>query len=177
MAASAALPSPALAQACEGSAKSKAGEVYVTAEAGGETATWIVERTEDVGVETANFSRPSLMLDFVFARGELTGPEATVVSISRISSEAAGNAPNLGAVWVEAEMDGRVIGWRASDSSKGHRALAEALRKQWPAKLVVTLQAQRQGGEALASAEFLLSRRADAQALAREALAGRECAG
>jgi hypothetical protein len=173
----AALPVSANAQTCEGSAIGKAGEVFVTAAPGGETATWIVERAEGEGIETANFSRPSLMLDFSFAGGELKGPEATVVSISRISSGAAGRAPDLSTVWVEARMDQGVIDWRASESGKGERALADALSRQWPEELIVTLQAGRHGGAELASAKFPLSRRPEAQQLAREALAGRKCPG
>jgi hypothetical protein len=165
------------AQTCEGSAIGKAGEVFVTATARGETATWIVERIEGEGIETANFSRPSLMLDFIFAGGDLKGPEATVVSISRISSGAAGRAPDLGTVWVEARMDQRVIDWRASESGKGERALADALSRQWPGELVITLQADRHGGAELASAKFPLARLPDAQQLAREALAARKCPG
>lgn len=173
----AALAAPVHAQTCEGSAIGKAGEVFVTANPRGETATWIVERTEGEGMETANFSRPSLMLDFTFADGKLDGPTATVVSISRISSDAAGRAPELDTVWVEARMDQRVINWRATDGGKGERALADALSRQWPSTLVVTLQAGRQGGTELASAEFPLSRRPDAEMLARKALAARTCPG
>lgn len=165
------------AQTCEGSAIGKVGEVFVTAAPGGETATWIVERVEGEGIETANFSRPSLMIDFTFAEGELQAPEATVVSISRISSGAAGRAPDLSTVWVEARMDQRVIEWRASESGKGERALADALAKQWPGELVITLQAGRHGGAELASAKFPLARLPDAQLLAREALATRKCPG
>lgn len=168
---------PAQAQTCEGSAIGKAGEVFVTASPRSETATWIVERIEGEGMETANFSRPSLMLDFAFGDGKFDGPTATVVSISRISSPAAGSAPDLGTVWVEARVGERVVNWRASESGKGERALAEALRNQWPDSLTVTLQAGRQGGAELASAVFPLSKRPDAQALAREALASRKCAG
>jgi hypothetical protein len=168
---------PAHAQTCEGSAIGKAGEVFVTANPRGETATWIVERVEGEGIETANFSRPALMLDFAFAGGEFDGPTATVVSISRISSQAAGSAPDLGTVWVEARLGERVINWRASESGKGERELAEALRREWPATLVVTLQADRRGGAELASATFPLSLRPAAQALTREALASRKCPG
>lgn len=168
---------PSHAQTCEGSAIGKAGEVFVTASPRSETATWIVERIEGEGMETANFSRPSLMLDFTFALGKLDGPTATVVSISRISSDAAGRAPELDTVWVEARVGERVINWRASESGKGERALTDALRSQWPATLVVTLQAGRQGGPELASAQFPLSRLPDAKLLAREALATRKCPG
>jgi hypothetical protein len=174
----AALPlGAAHAQTCEGSAVGKAGEVFVTANPRGDMATWIVERVEGEGLETANFSRPTLMLDFTFAQGAFDGPIAAVVSISRISSGAVGPAPDLSTVWVEAKLDQRVINWRASESGKGERALAEALSDQWPATLVVTLQAGRQGGAELASATFPLSRRPDAQALARQALASRKCPG
>ena len=168
---------PAHAQTCEGSATGKPGEVFVTANSRGETATWIVERIEGEGVETANFPRPSLMLDFTFAQGKLDGPTATVVSISRISSAAAGRAPDLDTVWVEAKMDQRVINWRATDGGNGQRALAEALSKEWPATLIVTLRVGQYGGAELASASFALSRRPDAQELAREALASRKCPG
>lgn len=170
-----ALVLPAHAQGCEGSAIGKAGEVFVTAAPSGEIATWIVEHTEGEGGESGNFARPSLMLDFTFVDGVLGGPTATVVSISRISSGAAGNAPDLGTVWVEAKLGDRVIDWRASESGKGERALADALRKQWPASLTITLQAGRHGGAELASGVFPLSRKPEAQALAREALASRAC--
>lgn len=169
------LDGPVDAQTCEGSAIGKAGEVFVTAGSGRETATWIVERVEGEGIETDNFPRPALMLDFEFTDGELSGPYAAVVPISRISSEAVGRAPELDVVWVEARLDDRVVSWRASDVGKGERALAEALTKLWPANLLVTLQEGRHGGVALASAAFPLSLRPEAQALARAALAARIC--
>lgn len=175
MAASAALAAPAMAQACEGSAKGKAGEVFVVAGPGGETATWIPERVEGEGTESDHFSRPALMLDFGFARGALSGPEKAVVSITRFSGPDVGRAPELSAVWVEARLDAREVSWRASDA-KSETALAEALRAQWPARLTIALKAERSGANAWAEASFDLSARPAAETLAREALASRSCA-
>jgi hypothetical protein len=168
--------SPALAQTCEGSAKGKAGEVFVAAAPGGDMATWILERVEGVGMESDHFARPALMLDFGFARGALSGPDKAVVSITRFSGPDVGRAPELSAVWVEAQLDGREVAWRASDRD-GETSLAEALRAQWPAKLTIALRAERGAATALAEASFDLSARPAAEKLARDALASRACRG
>lgn len=167
---------PAPAQTCEGSAKGKAGEVFVAAATGGEVATWILERVEGVGMESDHFARPALMLDFGFARGALSGPDKAVVSITRFSDPDVGRAPELSTVWVEARLDGREVVWRASDRN-GETSLAEALRAQWPAKLTIALKAERGAAATLAEASFDLSARPAAEKLAREALASRTCGG
>ena len=168
--------SPALAQACEGSAKGKAGEVFVAAAPGGEVATWILERIDGEGTESDHFARPGLMFDFGFARGALIGPDKAVVSITRFSDPDVGRAPELSTVWVEARLDGREVAWRASDHD-GEKSLAEALRAQWPAKLTIALKAERGAAATLAEASFDLSARPAAEKLARDALASRTCAG
>jgi len=170
--------SPALAQTCEGSAKGKAGEVFVAAAPGGEVATWILERVEGEGMESDHFARPGLMLDFGFARGALSGPDKVVVSITRFSDPDVGRAPELSAVWVEAKLDGRSLGWLGSEEAKGERALAEALRATWPKRLVIELHAGKSAsGKTLAAAEFDLSARGAAEKLALDALASRTCGG
>ncbi len=168
--------SPALAQTCEGGAKGKAGEVFVAAAPSGEVATWILERVEGEGMESDHFARPGLMLDFRFARGALSGPDKVVVSITRFSDPDVGRAPELSAVWIEAQLDGRSLGWLGSDQAKGERALAQALSAAWPNRLVIELHAGASAaGRKLAAAEFDLSVRGAAEVLAREALAGRAC--
>ncbi len=167
---------PALAQACEGSAKGNVGEVFVATNPAGDTATWIVERVEGEGLETDHFARPSLMLDFPFARGALAGPEAAIVSITRFSDPDVGRAPDLSEVSVEARLDGRVITWRGSEAGKGDSLLAQALRQQWPKMLTITLK-KAGAGDKLAEAAFDLTARTVAERLAGEALASRVCPG
>lgn len=166
----------AYAQTCEGSASGKAGEVIVSRSGSEEAATWIVERVEGEGSESSHFARPALMLDFEFTRGNLAGPSATVVSITRFSDPDIGRAPELDRVRVRARMSERSVEWLASDASKGERDLAQALRAEWPDRLAITLHATGSpGGAELAAAVFDLSAKPAAEALARQALANRVC--
>jgi hypothetical protein len=173
------IAAPASAQIvqCEGSADGKAGEVLAAYDLGKDgqvqklTMSFLPERVEDVGVESDYFARPRILLDYrLNEAGELAGPTAANVMITRFSNPGAGKPPPMSTVDVKATAaPTEPLSWNAADPTAGERRLASMLRDQKPAKLKIDVV--NKAGKVLASADFDLSKTEQVQKLVTQAKA------
>ncbi len=132
---------PAAAQTCEASVYGKIGEVAVELAGNQPGATakvsWAAESREGVGVETENFSRPGLLLDFTMDGAKLS-PTDVMVTISRISGEGRSRPPPLSQLRVQATPKGGTAAkWQAETPAPGEAALLKQLQQKWPDELLI----------------------------------------
>lgn len=136
-----AVAAPAAAQTCEASIFGKIGEVTTTltdkTPGAAATVAWAMEGREGVGVETENFSRPGLLVDFTMDGAKLS-PTDVMVTISRISGEGRSRPPPLSQVRVQATpRGGTAAKWEAEKPAPGEAAILKQLQQKWPDELLV----------------------------------------
>jgi hypothetical protein len=176
-----ALPASAQAIQCEGSAYDEAvGEVMSTfdVDAGGQvkkhTVSFMPERVEGVGQESDYFARPRFLLEYrVNDAGELVGPNAVNVLVTRFQNPGSGRPPAMSTVEIKASIPSAdAIVWNGADTVAGERQLAALLREKKPAKVKIDIVGK--DGKTLAGAEFDLSKAAQMQKLIAAAKADGE---
>lgn len=161
---------------CEGSASGKVGELIASyeLEKSGSVKSlvvnWLPERKDGVGVESDNFSRPSLILDYrITDAGVLAGPSGASVLITSFKDNDGKPAPPRSSVTIHAGAAGaEPINW-AANTTTGEKELAKLVADKSPAVLMIELKDK--AGKVLASSEYDLSQTAEAQKLAQEAKA------
>jgi hypothetical protein len=161
---------------CEGSASGKIGEVIASyeLEKSGSVKSlavnWLPERKDGAGVESDNFSRPSLILDYrITDAGVLAGPTGASVLITSFKGDDGKPAPPRSSVTIHASAAGaEPVDW-AANTTTGEKALAKLVNEKAPAALMIELKDK--AGKTLASSEYDLSQTAEAQRLAQEAKA------
>jgi hypothetical protein len=161
---------------CEGSASGKVGEVIASyeLEKSGSVKSlivnWLPERKDAAGVESDNFSRPSLILDYrITDAGALAGPSGASVLITSFKDNDGKAPPPRSSVKVHASAAGaEPVEWM-SNTTTGEKDLAKLVGEKAPAALMIELRDK--AGKVLASSEYDLSQTAEVQKLATEAKA------
>ena len=170
---------PAFAQTtyCEGVAEGAAGEViagYDLARDGtikSSSLSWMPPRDKYESFDAAFMTSPRLMLHYRLGEGgRLAGPSNANIVTTQFSVPRSGKASPLSQVQIEAELSpsGSKLAWKASEPEKGEPKLAELVKNEDPARLVIKL---REGKKVTASAEFDLKARANIDKMAVRARA------
>ena len=170
---------PAFAQEiyCEGVAEGAAGEViagYNLARDGttqSSILSWMPPRDKYESFDATFMTSPRLMLHYRLGEGgRLAGPSNANIVTTQFSIPRTGKASPLSQVQVEAVLSpsGSKLTWKASEPEKGEPKLAELVKNEDPARLVIKL---REGKKISASAEFDLKARASIDQMAVRARA------